>query len=226
MRTQIVFNLNEMIQPLELLGDLFDALSLFEVDRINGKPLWLTYHLVQKFVEELDRYMDSYYQEWDKQDLNNWTGEMYSKWSDSFRDNYYLANPQLPELEARVMEILPIIQNCWLEYPGLRMIFGYDASTLFDTVSRRYPYATRYPTSLYQMSRNEDLRDLPNVLKKLAILQQDFYEDFNWRLNRSRIQVQELSERFNGGEITPELLVETEQVLFNLKYALKAIFNS
>jgi hypothetical protein len=170
--------------------------------------------------------MDSFYREWDEQKWNNWTAETYSKWSDSFRDNYYIANPQLPKLEERSLEILLIIQNCWLEYPGLRMIFGYDGSTIFDDVSRRYPYTSRYPTSLYQMSRNQDLLDLPNVLKKLAILQQDFYGDFNWRLNRSRIQVQELSDRFNGGEITPELLAETEQTLFNLKYSLKAILDS
>jgi|688.fasta_scaffold331167_2 hypothetical protein len=213
MRTQITLNLNEMIQPLQLLGDLFSTLSFFEVDRLNGKTLWHTYHEVKRFVQELDRYMELLYQSWDQHSGQKWTNNnAFVKWAESFLENYYITNPHLLKFVKAMSVVLLQIQDCWITYPGLRMIFGYDGSTIFNEND---------PLDLYQMARNEDLLDLPAVLKKLAILQQDFYSDFNWRLHRSRIQVQELSDRAIRGEITPELVAETEQVLFNLKYALK-----
>jgi len=215
MRTQITLNLNEMIRPLQLLSDLFDALSFFEVNRLNGETLWHIYLKVKKLVEELERYMKLLYQNWDQDWMNN--NRSFLKWSEAFLENYYIANPQLFEFVKAISVILLQIQDCWISYPNLRMVFGYDGSTIFNEND---------PLDLYQMARNEDLLELPDVLKKLAILQQDFYSDFNWRLHRARIQVQQLSDRAIAGETTPELVAETEQVLFTLKYALKTALDA
>jgi hypothetical protein len=78
----------------------------------------------------------------------------------------------------------------------------------------------------YWVDRNDEfMQEILEFVKKIYLIQLEFYDSFNEILENNQIRYQNLFRRHIEGEVSTELLMETRQQLFLTSNAIKAIFS-
>jgi hypothetical protein len=223
MRRQIENNINEIGDMwLPQLMEFQSLLDCLKLGIINYLEMFVD---IDNYLDELNLYIEIREKEWTQFSSGlSWEkrwGTHVQKWYDDFSQNYYIVKPYLSNYWNKLLDLLEYVQRCYRLFPGVMSnILNYDEGLNI------YAEVEVYQGNLNRLSRdrNRVLGNLLPFLKKLSILQRGFYDEMDAGLDNIRNHQQNFIRRFLEGEVSPEFLAETEQVLFQVRYAIKNAF--
>ncbi|NBP58589.1 hypothetical protein EBU71_19040, partial [bacterium] len=159
--------------------------------------------------------------------------------TDKFMKKYYKTHPYLLDyFQESFIPLITHIQNCARRFPEFIDSLEYGLNRPFNRPFYRptglairdyfiHRIREGVPNLDFFVDHLTDLKGLLIFVKKLVILQRDYYHQTPERLNTIRIRNQTIRVMIFHHEITPqniqEFLTENEQIFFQLQYGLKMV---
>jgi len=173
------------------------------------------YEELNEYIIELQKYKQASDQVMDDFDVK-----------DRFMKKYYNTHPYLLDYhQESFIPLISHIQDCARGFPRFTHILGYRSGSMLEDMF--VVSGENLPDLEFLVGQLSELKDLLRFVKKLVILQQDYYRQTPEQLNTIRIRNQTIRVMIFHQEITPqnieEFLTENERILFQLRYGLKMV---
>jgi hypothetical protein len=145
---------------------------------------------------------------------------------DKFMKKYYKIHPYLLDYyNDSFIPLITHIQDCARDFPRFTYTLEYGSGFMIKDMFNIW--GEKLPELDFLVERLSDLKNLLRFVKKLVILQRDYYHQTPERLNTIRIRNQTIRVMIFHHEITPqniqEFLAENKQIFFQLRYGLKMV---